>query len=172
MHILINEILTNVLLLAIPSGMRIIFQPLCLFPRLEKYFQFYKNTKNMYVSWLPLANKSILSQGHCCLKCVCGENNDIFLSATSITHKHTAATLLEFLFMYNKSSAYISSPFALSRGIREVIKPRDFRLVHSLLSLFVAGRQQLYQTLKYEDLGFVDICRILCYFFISVFRGG
>ncbi len=56
--------------------MRIIFQPLRLFPRLGKYFQFlYKKKKEMnrkekerklnklYVSWLPLANKSILSQG-------------------------------------------------------------------------------------------------------------
>ncbi len=72
------NIQTNLLLLAIPSGMRIIFQPLSLFPRLGKYFQFlYKKEKRneqkrkekerkenkLYVSWLPLANKSNLSQG-------------------------------------------------------------------------------------------------------------
>lgn len=41
MHILLRK----VLLLAIPSGMRIIFQPLCSFPRLMRDLQF--STQNL-----------------------------------------------------------------------------------------------------------------------------
>lgn len=66
----------NILLLAIPSGMKIIFQPSC-FHTLRNIPSFVRRikqenedmmmiltNKQKYVSQLPLANKSILSQGH------------------------------------------------------------------------------------------------------------
>lgn len=63
----------NILLLAIPSGMKIIFQPSCFhtlrnipsFVRKKNWrMKIWWQTNKKYVSQLPLANKSILSQGH------------------------------------------------------------------------------------------------------------
>lgn len=75
----------NILLLAIPSGMKIIFQPSC-FHTLRNIPSFVRkkirkqnkrfdddnnNKQQKYVSQLPLANKSIFISGAFCLKCFC-----------------------------------------------------------------------------------------------------